>query len=272
MTQFVDADGRKWEIEVSVPAIKRVRQRLDGVELLDLIDPQSSLMSRLFSDPCFLCDVLFVLCSPEAEKRNVTDEDFGLRIARRRAGFGHGSLVAGDRRFFPPAAEGGPDGVADEDADVPGAADGGGRCESQEPGNGGGNGEGISKGRRVYELCLQLAGVVGIDPFAGPGLTLRELLAMADARKRHEWDQTAELCAGDRQLESVPRRGRQAGRSVAVQPVRASRPREEGRAKAEDEAAKSFGERLEVDVLRRRGRGDRGWERLTSGLAGRSWR
>ena len=79
MTQFTDADGRKWEIEVSVPAIKRVRQRLDGVELLNLIDPQSSLMSRLFSDPCFLCDVLFVLCAPEAEKRNVTDEDFGAR-------------------------------------------------------------------------------------------------------------------------------------------------------------------------------------------------
>ena len=71
------------------------------MELLDLIDPQSSLMSRLFSDPCFLCDVLFVLCAPEAEKRSVSDEDFGRALRGDALDSATEALLQGIADFFP---------------------------------------------------------------------------------------------------------------------------------------------------------------------------
>ena len=72
MRSFRDAEGREWHLTVDVNAAKRVRS-LAGVDLLDIT---GGLFDKL-SDPITLCDVLYSICKPEADKRGVTDEEFG---------------------------------------------------------------------------------------------------------------------------------------------------------------------------------------------------
>ena len=77
MHTFQDTQGRTWTVTINVDAIRRVRALLD-VNLLDAVD--GKLLERLVVDPVLLCDILFALCQPEAQARNVTDEDFGRAL------------------------------------------------------------------------------------------------------------------------------------------------------------------------------------------------
>jgi hypothetical protein len=74
MKTFVDNAGRTWTVQVNVDAIKRVRD-LVQVNLLEAIE--GKLVERLINDPILLCDVLYCLCKPEADAKNLSDVDFG---------------------------------------------------------------------------------------------------------------------------------------------------------------------------------------------------
>jgi len=74
MRQFVDNAERSWTVEINVDAIRRVRG-LTGVNLIEAIDGE--LATRLMRDPVLLCDVLYAVCKPAADKGGITDEDFG---------------------------------------------------------------------------------------------------------------------------------------------------------------------------------------------------
>ncbi len=78
MKQFTDNAGRTWTIAINVDAIKRVKGMLD-VNLLEIVE--GTLIERLIRDPVLLCDVVYVVCKPEADEKNVTDEDFGRAMA-----------------------------------------------------------------------------------------------------------------------------------------------------------------------------------------------
>ncbi len=78
MKTFTDNAGRTWTIAVNVDAIKRVRGLLN-VDLLEIVD--GKLIERLIRDPVLLCDIVYAVCKPEADTRNVTDEDFGRAMA-----------------------------------------------------------------------------------------------------------------------------------------------------------------------------------------------
>jgi hypothetical protein len=78
MKTFTDNAGRTWTVAINVDAIKRVRGLLD-LDLLSILDGQ--LIERLYRDPVLLCDALYALCKPEADARNVSDEDFGRAMA-----------------------------------------------------------------------------------------------------------------------------------------------------------------------------------------------
>ena len=84
MKTFKDNAGRTWQIAMNVTAAQRVRSMLD-VDLLQLggeaEKPEDHLFTRLHSDPCFLVDVLYVVCKPEADAAGVTDEQFGEAMA-----------------------------------------------------------------------------------------------------------------------------------------------------------------------------------------------
>jgi len=78
MKTFTDNAGRTWTVAINVDAIKRVRDLLK-VDLLEVLD--GKLIEKLYRDPVLLCDVIYAVCKPEADARNVTDEDFGRAMA-----------------------------------------------------------------------------------------------------------------------------------------------------------------------------------------------
>ena len=86
MKTFTDNTGRVWMLAVNVGAIKRVRA-LCGVDLNSIIEldeknkPSAKLLERLSTDPVLLVDVLYAVCKPECDSKNVTDEDFGMAMA-----------------------------------------------------------------------------------------------------------------------------------------------------------------------------------------------
>jgi hypothetical protein len=76
MKTFQDNLGHPWivTVTVNVDAVKRVRNLLN-VNLLEVAE--GKLLERLANDPVLLCDVPYVLIKPDADKRNVSDEEFG---------------------------------------------------------------------------------------------------------------------------------------------------------------------------------------------------
>ena len=85
MHTFTDNSGRVWTLSVNVAAMKRVRA-LCGVDLASIVEvdendrPSFKLLEQLSSDPILLVDVLFAVCKPEADARNINDEDFAASI------------------------------------------------------------------------------------------------------------------------------------------------------------------------------------------------
>jgi len=78
MKTFNDNAGRTWTVAINVNAIKRVRSLLD-VNLLEVIEGE--LLEQLIRDPVLLCDVVYAVCKPEADEKNVTDQEFGRSMA-----------------------------------------------------------------------------------------------------------------------------------------------------------------------------------------------
>lgn len=98
MASFEDSTGRKWEVLVNVSVIKRVRSLLD-VDLMDAV--QGQLLERLESDPVLLCDVLYAVCKPEADARDVTDEQFGQAMGGDAIENATAALLEELTLFFP---------------------------------------------------------------------------------------------------------------------------------------------------------------------------
>ena len=98
MKTFKDNAGRSWTVSVTVDAVKRVRS-LVGINLLDAID--GNLIERLVGDPVLLCDVLFALCRPEADRLGVSDEAFGQAMAGDALEHATSALLEELVDFFP---------------------------------------------------------------------------------------------------------------------------------------------------------------------------
>src|SRR5690606_34037842 len=98
MKTFNDNAGRTWTVAINVDAIKRVKSLL-SINLLEAVE--GKLIEQLVSDPVMLCDVLYVLCKPEADARQVTDEDFGRAMAGDAIDLGTTCLLEELVDFFP---------------------------------------------------------------------------------------------------------------------------------------------------------------------------
>lgn len=111
MKTFTDNAGRTWTVAININAIKRVKG-LTGINLLDVVNGDSTgttsggeggLLGRLSSDAILLCDVLYAACKPEADTRNVSDEDFGRAMAGDAIDAGTKALLEELVDFFPQA-------------------------------------------------------------------------------------------------------------------------------------------------------------------------
>ena len=192
MKTFTDNTGRTWTLSVTVGTIKRVRA-LCGVDLANIITmesgktPNVGLLERLAADPVLLVDVLFAVCKPEADAKGITDEEFGRAMAGDAIELAATALLDEIIDFFPEAK-----GVPEDPRCKPPL-----RGAKQAGADGTSRGSGIRRKNRsgprsLDDLILRLAGIAGVNP---DPLTLRELAALADARGRFEWEQTASLMA-----------------------------------------------------------------------------
>ena len=108
MKSFTDNTGRTWTLSVTVGTIKRVRA-LCGVDLANIItleagkQPKVDLLERLASDPVLLVDVLYAVCKPEADAKNITDEEFGRAMAGDAIELATAALLDEVIDFFPEA-------------------------------------------------------------------------------------------------------------------------------------------------------------------------
>ena len=104
MKTFQDNAGRQWTVTINVDAIRRVRS-LIGVNLPDVLDDGCKLLAQLHDDPVLLVDVLYCVCKPEADAKEITDEDFGRAMAGDAIGHATAALLAELSDFFPNARQ-----------------------------------------------------------------------------------------------------------------------------------------------------------------------
>jgi hypothetical protein len=79
MRSFRDSADTVWEVSLTVGAIKRVRGNLD-VDLLALEQGHPPLITRIGTDVVLLCDIIYCLIKPQADKAGISDEQFGGRL------------------------------------------------------------------------------------------------------------------------------------------------------------------------------------------------
>jgi hypothetical protein len=84
MKTFHDTAGREWAITIDVNAIKRVLKapieylgEPIKVNILELVEPDSPLLKKIADYPPLVCDVVYALCKPQCDEKQISDEDFG---------------------------------------------------------------------------------------------------------------------------------------------------------------------------------------------------
>jgi hypothetical protein len=100
MAKLKDNKGREWEVLIDVPQLKRVRERVK-FDLGKLFANDLAGLRQLATEPEVLVDVLFVLVQEEAEKRNVSPEDFGRSLAGDSLEAGFDALMEALADFYP---------------------------------------------------------------------------------------------------------------------------------------------------------------------------
>jgi hypothetical protein len=98
MKKFIDALGRYWVVDINVATIKRVKA-LTEINLLTVVEGE--LVERLSSDPILLCDVLYGVCKPQADREGISDEDFGAGLAGDAIADATTCLIEALVEFFP---------------------------------------------------------------------------------------------------------------------------------------------------------------------------
>lgn len=105
MKSFKDSKDRTWLITINVGAIKKVRAILN-IDLLNIAETEGksdfSLLQKLYDDPVLLVDVIYVLCKDEADKQNISDEDFGQGMTGAALDSAVTAFLAELTEFFPP--------------------------------------------------------------------------------------------------------------------------------------------------------------------------
>jgi len=98
MKTFTDTRERRWEIDVTVGTIRRVKNLTD-VDLTDAL--KGTLFQRLAGDVILLVDVLYAVVKPQCDAQGVTDEQFGEALGGDVLDAATKALLEGIVDFFP---------------------------------------------------------------------------------------------------------------------------------------------------------------------------
>lgn len=77
MKTFSDRHGREWDLTLDYSTVRRVK-RLCDVDLLDALD--GKLIPQLATEIPLLVDCVFAICKPQADAREIDDENFGAGL------------------------------------------------------------------------------------------------------------------------------------------------------------------------------------------------
>jgi|TARA_R100000482_G_scaffold22965_2_gene6724 hypothetical protein len=98
MSKFTDTEGRVWNVQLTVHLVKEVKQRLD----VDLLDEQvHETLTLLTGDIVKSVDVLYILCSSQADKNEISDVEFGQSLYGDVLFEGINAMVEALIDFFP---------------------------------------------------------------------------------------------------------------------------------------------------------------------------
>lgn len=161
MIAFRDRWRRTWSARLDVSAALRIRDLVD-------LDVMAVGLGEPIDDPAMIAGAIYALCQPQAELRGVSPRAFG----RGLRGFVRWAVRPEDLRELL---------IEEIEAffDVPELTPGKAEGEAKEP-----------TPASLWGQIWALAGVAGVDP--GP-LTFGELVAIADAKRKHDWSMTANL-------------------------------------------------------------------------------
>ncbi|WP_437205856.1 hypothetical protein [Planctomicrobium sp. SH664] len=160
-TRFHDSTGESWFVSLSYSQLVAVKRRT-GIVVVDLVDTQSASSER-FRCEFVQFEVLCELLREQLRDRRLTESEFAARMQRgETCEAANQCILWAIVEFFPEQRE--PSHRRRRD-----------RVKSRQRSD-------------AAELCLQLAGILGIDP--GPR-SLRELVVMVSARRDEEWAHTA---------------------------------------------------------------------------------
>jgi len=76
MKTFRDAQGREWSLTINVASLKRVNDAL-GLDLTQIVDPDSDVVAKLTGDMFLLFECLCTLLQPQLDQHDVSPEAFG---------------------------------------------------------------------------------------------------------------------------------------------------------------------------------------------------
>ena len=95
---FRDINGRTWSVAITVGVIRRVRDRMG----INLGDPMAMVeLGARLQVPCALVDRLWVLCEPQAQQAQVSEEAFGEALVGDAIEQAAEALLAAWIDFFP---------------------------------------------------------------------------------------------------------------------------------------------------------------------------
>lgn len=78
-TQFQDKKGRTWRLDLTVGAVRRVKETCGVVDLYAALE--GTVLIQLATDLPLFVDVLWTIIEPQAREAGVTDIDFGEAMA-----------------------------------------------------------------------------------------------------------------------------------------------------------------------------------------------
>jgi len=94
MQYFTDTQQRRWELNLTIGALKRIKAELDiSVE-------DDSFITKLYTDPIFMVAVIWNIISRQAEQQAVTEEDFAEAVGGDVLGKAQEALVNELQLFF----------------------------------------------------------------------------------------------------------------------------------------------------------------------------
>lgn len=99
MREFKDATGQQWSVVINGATIKRAQDLL-RIDLGDPLAGDPPVLTRIDTDIVFMVDLIYVVCKPEADLREISDVQFAERLEGDALHAAHDAVLEELADFF----------------------------------------------------------------------------------------------------------------------------------------------------------------------------